>query len=307
MDAATTVSETSLTDADLVGRRVSHYAIVGLIGSGGMGRVYRARDERLCRDVAVKVLDAGGGSHDRRRSLIAEARALSRLSHPHVAGVHDFLVESGRDFLIMEFVAGATVKEIVAGGPLPTEEVLRLGRQMADGLGAAHRARIVHRDIKPANLKVTTAGQLKILDFGLAKMMPNAPPVDVATAESSPNLAGTVPYMSPEQLRGDEVDERSDIFSVGAVLYEMATARPAFPQRQVAQLFDAILHEDPPPAWRVNPLVPPGLARVIARALEKLPSRRYQSAAELGDALTRLVERPVAASFSAAWLAALWS
>lgn len=284
----------AVQERDLTGSRVSHYAIVDFIGEGGMGRVYRARDERLRRDVAVKVLNEGDGSGQHRPGeLMAEARALSRLSHPHVAAIYDFVSDAGRDFLIMEFVPGATLKDVVAGGPLPLAEVLRLGKQMVWGLAAAHSARVVHRDIKPGNLKVTSRGDLKILDFGLARLMPGSVTNDVSTGTPSGfGPAGTVPYMSPEQLRCEGADERSDIFSAGVVLYEMAAGRPAFPQRQLAQLIDAILHQDPIPLSTVNPFVPLPLERIVTRAMEKQPSLRYQSAAELAEALERLSTPP---------------
>ena len=187
-----------------LGSQVSHYSIVGWIGAGGMGRVYRARDRRLRRDVAIKVLKSEPSMTPPRRSgLIDEARALSRFSHPHVAGIYDFVTESGRDFIVMEFVLGATLKEIVASGPLPLEEVVRLGTQMLAGLDAAHTARIVHRDIKPANLKVTSSGELKILDFGLAAPMPWSGPYE-GTSDTSAALwpAGTLAYMGARAAVG---------------------------------------------------------------------------------------------------------
>ena len=282
--------EAQVQAVDLLGSQVSHYSIVGLIGAGGMGRVYRARDRRLRRDVAIKVLKSEPSMTPPRRSgLIDEARALSRFSHPHVAGIYDFVTESGRDFIVMEFVSGATLKEIVASGPLPLEEVVRLGTQMLAGLNAAHTARIVHRDIKPANLKVTSSGELKILDFGLAAPMPWSGPYE-GTSDTSAALwpAGTLAYMAPEQLLGEPIDERSDIFSAGAVLYEMASGTPAFPQRQIARLFDAILHEDPPPLTAVNPFVPLALERVVMEAIAKNPMDRQASAAELSEALVAL-------------------
>ena len=278
-------------DDDLNGTRVSHYAIGDLIGAGGMGKVYRARDERFDRDVAIKVINPGSPSQPEwRHALMLEARLLSRLHHPHVAGIYELINESGRDFLVMELVPGATLRELLAAGPLPALEVVSLGRQMTDGLAAVHAARVIHGDIKPANLKVTSAGGLKILDFGLAKALSSpAPSADFSTTTLSEiGLAGTVPFMAPEQLRGERTDERSDIFSAGAVLYEMASGCPAFPQRQMACLIDAILHEDPIRLRSMNRSVPKGLAQIVSKALRKRPCDRQQSADQLTEELDGL-------------------
>ena len=283
-------------ERDLIGMTVSRYAIVDLIGSGGMGSVYRARDGRLQRHVAIKVCNRQQGAQaDPEPRLEAEARALSRLSHPHIAAIYDLLSESKRDFIVMEYVAGATVRELLANGPLPFPEVLRLGKQMMQGLAAAHHAQLVHRDIKPSNLKVTTGGELKILDFGLAQLLPSTTETgrirELTTRtgiDSTFGLAGTAPYMSPEQLRGEHVDERSDIFSAGAVLYEMATGLQAFPQTRMPLLVDAILHEQPLGPSLLNPAVPAAFDDVVERAMEKCPSHRYQSSGELEAALNAL-------------------
>ena len=296
-------------DKDLAGTKVSRYAILDLIGSGGMGRVYRARDEWLQRHVAIKVRNRPPEADRYGEPELTEARALSRLSHPHIAAIHDFLSESGRDYIIMEFVPGATVKELLAGGPLPFAEVLRLGKQMMQGLFAAHEAQLVHRDIKPANLKVTAAGDLKILDFGLAELVPSRASNDLGrelSTRSHPEfgLIGTMPYMAPEQLCGEPADQRSDIFSAGAVLYEMATGRQAFPQTTMALLVDAILHENPVGPSICNALVPPEFDGVVGRAMEKRPSRRYQTALELEAALNGLpaVRRHASRPTLAHWL-----
>jgi serine/threonine protein kinase len=298
-------------ESNLTGSRISHYAIANLIGSGGMGQVYRGRDERLRRDVAIKVLASVVESRPHlRHRLIVEARALSRLSHPHVAGIYDFVTEAGRDFIIMEFVSGATLKSIVADGPLPLAEVIRLGRQMVRGLAAAHAAQVVHHDIKPGNLKVTSSGDLKILDFGLATAVPCRASAEISTESGSRfEPAGTLPYMAPEQLRGEVADGRSDIFSVGAVLYEMATGRLAFPQQQLAQLIEAILHQDPIPPSALNPFLPLAFERVVMKAMEKEPGERHQSAGELGDEIDGLTaaatRKPARASRLRDWVAAL--
>ena len=279
-------------DVDLTGTSVEQYSIVALIAAGSQGRVYRGRDERLKRDVAIKVVRPGRMSAETaRRNLRTEARMLSRLDHPHVAGIYDFVSQGGRDFIVMEFVAGATLREVLAGGPLPASEVLRLGSQIAHGVAAAHAAHIVHRDIKPSNLKITSSGELKILDFGVAKLLPPAGRQDNASETPTGDVlvVGTVPYMAPEQLRGEQTDERTDIFSIGTVLYEMATGGPPFPQRSVAALIEAILHDDPARASDVNPHVPLPLQRVISKAMQKALAARYRSAADLAFALETLL------------------
>lgn len=298
--------------ADLIGTTVSRYAIVDLIGSGGMGRVYRARDGRLQRHVAIKVCNRQRESQaDGELQLEAEARALSRLSHPHIAAIYDFLSESERDCIVMEFVAGATLKELLVNGPLPFPKALRLGKQMMRGLAAAHHAQLVHRDIKPANLKVTPTGELKILDFGLAQSLPpasgNRDTQELTTrGHNEFDIVGTMPYMSPEQLRGEPADERSDIFSAGAVLYEMATGLQPFPQTGMASLVDAILHQQPINPSMVNPEVPAAFDRVVRRAMEKRPSRRYQRASELEAALEPLcVGRRASRTAFSQWLSGL--
>jgi eukaryotic-like serine/threonine-protein kinase len=280
----------SVDDIDLTGRTMGRYSIVALIATGGQGRVYRGRDECLRRDVAIKVLSPRGVADVARRRLITEARVLSRLNHRNVAGIYDFVSDAGRDFIVMEFVPGATLREILAGGPLPAYEVLRLGAQMARGLASAHAANVVHRDVKPANLKITSSGELKILDFGIARLLPAGALLDNATrTATSGGVMGTIPYMAPEQLQGEDADERTDIFSIGTVLYEMATGSAAFPQRNVAALVEAILHEDPPSPSTINPHVPLALEYVITQAMQKGRRERYQSALELASSLEMLM------------------
>ena len=282
---------------DLIGTTVSRYSIVDLTGSGGMGHVYRARDKRLQRDVAIKVCNRRRGSQaDGEPQLEAEARALSRLSHPRIPAIYDFLSESERDLIVMEFVGGVTLKELLVNGPLPFPEVVRLGKQMMQGLAATHHAQLVHRDIKPANLKVTPTGELKILDFGIAQLL--QPASDKQDARELPTrrhiefgLVGTMPYMSPEQFCGGLADERSDIFSAGAVLYEMATGVQAFPQVGMAPLVDAILYQQPVDPSLVNREVPVAFDVLVGRAMEKRPSHRYQCAGELEAALDALCVR----------------
>jgi eukaryotic-like serine/threonine-protein kinase len=281
----------SADNVELTGQTVDRYSIVALIGAGGQGRVYRGRDERLQRDVAIKVVSAERSSDAAsRQKLMTEARVLSRLNDPHVAAIYDFVTHRGRDFIVMEFVAGATLRDMIAGGPLPAGEVLRLGSHIARGLASAHAANIVHRDIKPANLKVTSFGELKILDFGVARLLPAGTLLDNGPYTVTESVvAGTVPYMAPEQLNGEDADERSDIFSAGVVLYEMATGIPAFPVRNLPALVEAVLHEEPAAPSVVNPHLPLALERVIVKAMQKNPDARHESAAELTFELERLM------------------
>jgi serine/threonine protein kinase len=289
----------SAADAsNLCGTTVARYTIAELVGVGGMGEVYLAHDPQLQRHVAIKV------RHHHRDprvpddgELLAEARALSRLSHSHVAAIYDFVTDECRDYIVMEFVPGATLKELLTGGPLPFADVTRLGIQLMSGLAAAHTVRLVHCDIKPANLKVTAAGELKILDFGLAQLLPQNDGEGRARELSTHSASafgpiGTMPYMSPEQLRGEPRDERSDVFSAGAVLYEMATGQQAFAQLQIPLLVDAILHQQPVAPSILNPRVPMAFDGVVGKAMEKWPARRYQSARELHAALQSLSAMP---------------
>lgn len=283
----------------MLGQTLSHYRILDQVDAGGMGVVYRAQDEILERVVAIKVLPPGALGDDSSRSRFRkEALSLARINHPNIATIHEFGTHEGTDFLVTEFIPGFTLDKMLAAGPLPANEAIALGRQLAEGLAAAHEHGIVHRDIKPANLRVTTDGRLKILDFGLAQLV--EPVTDLSrtvTLSATQQITGTVPYMSPEQLRGESPDLRSDIWAAGAVLYEMSTGRRPFVAGNGALLINAILNQDPERPAAVNPKVSPGLDSIIVKALEKQPGRRYQSVAELQADLERLTVglRPAAA------------
>jgi TolB-like protein/Flp pilus assembly protein TadD len=269
---------------------LGHYRIVEKVGEGGMGVVFRAHDERLDRDVALKVLPPGTLADDTaRKRLRREAVALARLNHPHIEAIHNFETEGDVDFLVMEYVPGPTLADRLISGPLGEPEVLRVGLQLAMALEEAHAVGVVHRDLKPGNIKLTPKGQVKVLDFGLAALL--RPSVDgeaTRSAGETGSTAGTVPYMAPEQLRGDAADARSDIFAAGVVLYEMATGRRPFQGRVITELTDAILHSAPIAPTRIRPDVSARLGDVILKCLEKDPENRYQSAKELGVDVRRL-------------------
>jgi serine/threonine protein kinase/tetratricopeptide (TPR) repeat protein len=276
---------------NFIGQVLGHYRIDQQIGAGGMGVVYLAHDEQLDRDIALKVLPAGTLADEvARKQFRKEALALAKLSHPNIATIFEFGSQDGVDFLAMELIPGKPLSEKLHGGAMPQPEIVRLGTQLAEGLAAAHDQGVIHRDLKPANLFVTPDGRLKILDFGLAKHTAAASGRDVTrsiTADTG-TVSGTVPYMSPEQLRGLPIDLRSDIYAAGAVLHEMASGRRAFPQTQGAELMGAILYEAPASIRSVNKHVSPGLESIVSKSLAKDPSQRYQTARELRVALEGL-------------------
>ncbi|HYN06227.1 MAG TPA: protein kinase [Vicinamibacterales bacterium] len=273
------------------GARIGPYEIVGWIGAGGMGEVYRARDSRLGRDVAIKLIrETFASDAGRLHRFEQEARAAGQLNHPNIVAVYDVGTHAGAPFIVSEFLEGASLRTRLRGGPLSPRKAIDYARQIADGLAAAHDKGIVHRDLKPDNLFITNDERVKILDFGIAKL---TRPVDEAgqatglPTETEPGIVvGTVGYMSPEQLRGEAVDHRSDIFNFGAILYEMLTGHPAFARATQVETMAAILNEDP--AGLSSTSMPPALGRIVSRCVEKTREARFQSARDLAFGLDGL-------------------
>ncbi len=289
---------------------LSHYRILEQIGEGGMGVVYRAHDERLDRDIALKVLPPGTVVETAaRKRFHKEALMLSKLNHPNIATVHDFDTQDGTDFLVEELIEGLSLDAMLASGPLSEKEIINLGSQLAEGLAAAHEHGVIHRDLKPANVRVTPDARLKILDFGLAMILRGeASPTTVTESLSETKaFVGTLPYMAPEQLLGNKVDARADIWATGCILYEMATGRRPF-LGSGAALTDAILHKAPPTLSKLNPEISAALDAVIQKCLNKDPENRYLSAREIAVDLRRTVSTPMSAGMRLRlrrWLAAL--
>jgi TolB-like protein/Tfp pilus assembly protein PilF len=277
-------------DAVQVGRLLGKYRLVAPIGAGGMGEVFRAHDQGLDRDVAVKILPSARAVDEAARNRFRkEALALSKLNHPSIATIFDFGTLEGVDYLVMELVEGETLAARIGSQPLTEKEIAALGAQIADALEEAHEHGVVHRDLKPANVVVTAKGRAKVLDFGLARLLRAPGATDLtASLTATPAAAGTLPYMAPEQLQGEEADARSDIYALGCVLYEMATGQRAFREELSTRLVDAILHRPPVAPRARNERVSAELERIVLKCLEKEPGLRYQSARELAVDLRRL-------------------
>jgi eukaryotic-like serine/threonine-protein kinase len=280
------------------GTRFASYELGPLLGSGGMGEVYRAKDVRLGRPVAIKVLrPESAASPERLARFEQEARTASALNHPNVVTIYDIGKVDETPYIAMEFVEGRTFRDLLELGPLPLPQLLHYATQIADALAKAHAGGIVHRDLKPENLMVTNDGLVKILDFGLAKLTPAVSHVTTGAGNAQTAvgiLLGTVQYMSPEQARTPSVDHRSDQFTLGMILYEMATGRRAFPRDSVSGTLAAIMFEEPVPAVELNPALPEGLQRIIATCLQKEPQRRFATTSELARALSALRGQPPA-------------
>src|SRR5215469_3073846 len=275
------------------GTKLGPYVVQSLIGAGGMGEVYRARDASLKRDVAIKVLPASYSlDPDRLRRFQLEAEAAAALNHANILSVFHIGQQDGSSYIVSELLEGETLRERLRHGALKLRDAIDIAMQTAKGLAAAHEKGIAHRDLKPENLFLAKDGRVKILDFGLAKLMqtatPEGPTLSGNDQTDAGRILGTVGYMSPEQVRGEPADGRSDIFSLGCVLYETLTGKRAFRKPTSVETMHAILNEDPPAASEITRTMPPGLERVVQRCLEKPPDRRFQSASDLAFALDAL-------------------
>src|SRR5712672_238347 len=283
----------------LPGRRLGPYEILSSIGAGGMGEVYRARDTRLNRTVAIKVLPPHlADRSELRERFEREARTIASLNHPHICTLHDNGQQDGVDYLVMEYLEGETLAHRLLKGPLPLEQVLRYAIEIADALDKAHRKGVTHRDLKPGNIMLTKTGT-KLLDFGLAKLKQQVAPANVQLSQlptandpltAQGTIIGTLQYMAPEQLEGKEADARTDIFAFGAVVYEMATGKRAFEGKSQASLIAAILEREPPAMSSLQPMTPPALDRVVRKCLAKEPEKRWQAASDVCDELKWIAE-----------------
>src|SRR6185437_1291057 len=271
-----------------IGQNVGPFEVLEPLGAGGMGEVFKARDSRLNRFVALKFLPASASDAARER-FQREAEAIAALSHPHICALHEIGDDHGQPYLVLELLEGETLRARLRRTGAPSnDQLLDWGAQIADALDAAHRKGVLHRDLKPDNIFISPGGHIKVLDFGLARLAAPEPAGEDRTLTSPGMTMGTVPYMSPEQAKGEVVDARSDLFSFGSVFYEMATGRPAFPANSAAESIAAILKEQPPRPRAVRPELPPKIEEVADRCLEKDPELRYQSAADLRSELKRL-------------------
>lgn len=278
----------------MIGKTISHYRVLGQIGEGGMGVVYVAEDARFGRRVAIKIPHAGKDESHYRSRFLREARAVSRLNHRNIATVYDMgETDDGRPYIVMELVSGQTLGDVLAGPGLSVARAVEVIREVAEALAEAHSHNIIHRDVKPSNVVISDRGEVKVLDFGLAKQLEEDGTKSRALSEHTRSdvVIGTPLYLSPEQARGAKVDPRSDLFTLGALLYECVSGRPAFSGANVIEIGAQVLHFDPPPASRSNPRVPPELDRLIKRALAKKPEDRFQNAKEFADELARVRAR----------------
>ena len=280
-----------MTAPPTIGQVLGHYRLIEQIGAGGMGVVFRAHDEQLRRDVAVKIIPPTLFPDERSRERFRqEALAVGRLNHPNIAMAFDFGQENGIDYLVTEYIPGVNLDDKIGGQGMSQKAALELGVQLLSGLAAAHREHVVHRDLKPGNIRLNRDGQLKILDFGLAQLNdPVDESADTMNLDTDLSVSGTLPYMAPELLRNESADERTDIWAAGAVLYEMATGKRAFAEKQASLLLDSILHYDPVRPLLLNQTITPEFEAVIMRALDRDPDARYQSAVEMCADLNRLV------------------